>query len=117
MLGRTMQEEMKPLSANSVVLGTLEKVRPLEAGLSPPEELRADAFWLKSARIHGFECLVVSGATERAVLYGVFALLRRISLAKSIASLDEIEQPYAPIRWVNQWDNLDGSVERGYGGR
>ena len=22
-----------------------------------------------------------------------------------------------PIRWVNQWDNLDGSVERGYGGR
>lgn len=117
MLGRTMQEEMRPLSANSVVLGTLEKVRALEAGLSPPEELRADAFWLKSARIHGFECLVVSGATERAVLYGVFALLRKISLAKSIASLDEIEQPYAPIRWVNQWDNLDGSVERGYGGR
>lgn len=24
--------------------------------------------------------------------------------------------PHAPIRWVNQWDNLDGSIERGYGG-
>ena len=23
----------------------------------------------------------------------------------------------APVRWVNQWDNLDGSIERGYGGR
>ena len=22
-----------------------------------------------------------------------------------------------PVRWVNQWDNLDGSIERGYGGR
>src|SRR5437763_1724158 len=21
------------------------------------------------------------------------------------------------IRWINQWDNLDGSIERGYGGR
>ena len=31
--------------------------------------------------------------------------------------LDERTTPYAPIRWVNQWDNLDGSIERGYGGR
>jgi alpha-glucuronidase len=27
------------------------------------------------------------------------------------------QTPYAPVRWVNQWDNLDGSIERGYGGR
>ncbi|PCH06459.1 Glycoside hydrolase, superfamily [Penicillium occitanis (nom. inval.)] len=24
--------------------------------------------------------------------------------------------PHAPIRWVNQWDNLDRSIKRGYGG-
>src|SRR5579864_3827474 len=28
-----------------------------------------------------------------------------------------MQQPAAPIRWVDQWDNLDGNVERGYGGR
>ena len=22
-----------------------------------------------------------------------------------------------PIRWVDQWDNPDGSITRGYGGR
>ena len=27
------------------------------------------------------------------------------------------QQPSAPIRWVNDWDNLDGTIERGYGGR
>jgi alpha-glucuronidase len=27
-----------------------------------------------------------------------------------------LQQPYASIRWVNQWDNLDGRIERGYGG-
>ncbi|KAI4598743.1 hypothetical protein KJ359_002635 [Pestalotiopsis sp. 9143b] len=24
--------------------------------------------------------------------------------------------PAAPIRWVNQWDNMDGTIERGYSG-
>jgi alpha-glucuronidase len=24
---------------------------------------------------------------------------------------------HAPVRWINHWDNLDGTIERGYGGR
>ena len=51
------------------------------------------------------------------MLYGAFALLRKIALGEPIDALDEKQAPYAPIRWVNQWDNLDGSIERGYGGR
>ena len=27
------------------------------------------------------------------------------------------QTPYFALRWVNQWDNLDGTIERGYGGR
>ena len=30
--------------------------------------------------------------------------------------MDERQNPYAPVRWVNQWDNLDGTIERGYAG-
>ncbi len=26
------------------------------------------------------------------------------------------EHPAMPIRWVDEWDNLDGSIERGYAG-
>ena len=37
--------------------------------------------------------------------------------ASRFNDLDEKQAPYAPIRWINQWDNLDGSIERGYGGR
>ena len=61
-------------------------------------------------------CIVISG-NGRGVLYGVFALLRRIALGQPVAALDEHDAPYAPVRWVNHWDNLDGSIERGYGGR
>ena len=50
------------------------------------------------------------------MLYGVFTLLRLIGLHRSLDDLDLREQPTAPIRWVNQWDNLDGTIERGYGG-
>jgi alpha-glucuronidase len=46
----------------------------------------------------------------------VFALLRKMAQTEDLSRLDELQQPYAPIRWVNQWDNLDGRIERGYGG-
>jgi len=50
-------------------------------------------------------------------LYGAFALLRKIAVGESLASIDQKDAPYAPIRWVNEWNNIDGSIERGYGGR
>ncbi len=77
-----------------------------------------EGFWLKSTKLDGFDCLIVAGGTDRGVLYGVFALLSKIAQRRRTSRhLDEIQQPYAPIRWANQWDNLDGSIERGYAGR
>ncbi len=76
-----------------------------------------DGFRIKTVRQGSAHYTVVAGETDRGVLYGVFALLRKIALGRPIDSLDETEVPYAPIRWVNHWDNLDGSIERGYGGR
>ena len=35
---------------------------------------------------------------------------------ENIAPLDEVQQPHAALRWVDQWDNLNGSIERGYAG-
>ena len=31
-------------------------------------------------------------------------------------ALDDVQQPHAALRWVDQWDNLNGSIERGYAG-
>jgi len=61
--------------------------------------------------------IVITGADDRGVLYGAFALLRKVALGESVAKLDEQSEPRVPVRWVNHWDNLDGSIERGYGGR
>jgi alpha-glucuronidase len=116
MLGRTLRADAGSPLQNAIVLGALTQLHALAPALQPPQDLRADAYWLKSAKIRGSECLVVTATTDRGVLYGVFALLSKIARAESLAEIDEVQQPYAPIRWVNQWDNLDGRIERGYGG-
>ncbi|CAK7212217.1 hypothetical protein SCUCBS95973_001378 [Sporothrix curviconia] len=69
------------------------------------------------------------GQNERGTLYGAFAYILELaqgndpiksaSNTTTIASgaTRHVSNPAAPVWWVNQWDNLDGSIERGYGGR
>ena len=121
MLGRTLRVSAGSSSVNAIVMGRLTELHTLAPELHPPQDLRADGYWLKSAKIDGSDCLIVTATTDRGVLYGVFALLSKIARAESLADIDmadidEVQQPYAPTRWVNQWDNLDGHIERGYGG-
>jgi alpha-glucuronidase len=117
MLQRTLRVEKGLSKENAIVLGTLADLQSLAPDLQPPKELRADSYWLTTARIHGQECILVAGATDRGTLYGVFALLRKIALAEDLSHLQETQEPANPVRWVNEWDNLDSRIERGYGGR
>jgi len=115
MLGRTFAPSSE-VNGKTIVLGTLGKFHAIAPALHVPEALGPDGYWITTARIRGSECLIVAGSTDRGVLYGAFALLSKIARSKSLAKINEVQQPYAPVRWVNQWDNLDGRIERGYGG-
>ena len=121
LLGQTLRVEAGWSRGAAIVLGTLAEIRAVDPKLNPPHELIADGYWLKSARIRGRQSLVIAGANDRGVLYGVFALLSKMARTQGLDTMklnamDEMQQPYAPIRWVNQWDNLNGHIERGYGG-
>jgi len=111
MSGKTLRVESAMPKENAIVLGTLSALPNLSANFP------ADAYWLKTVHSGNIYYTVVTAINDRGVLYGAFALLRKIALGQPIANLDEQQTPYAPIRWVNQWDRLDGSIERGYGGR
>jgi len=115
MLGRTFAPSSE-VNGKTIVLGTLGKFHAIAPALHVPEALGPDGYWITTARIRGSECLIVAGSTDRGVLYGAFALLSKIARSKSLAKINEVQQPYAPVRWVNQWDNVDGRIERGYGG-
>ncbi|WP_303919252.1 alpha-glucuronidase [Draconibacterium sediminis] len=57
----------------------------------------------------------IQAKTDAGLLYGAFEILRRQQSGESIA--EEIVNPSYNLRILNHWDNLDGSVERGYAGR
>jgi alpha-glucuronidase len=60
---------------------------------------------------------IILGADSRGELYGAFHLLELVSSNQLLPTKPTTETPSSPIRWVNQWDNLDGTIERGYAGR
>ncbi|WP_321372606.1 alpha-glucuronidase [uncultured Draconibacterium sp.] len=57
----------------------------------------------------------IQAKTDAGLLYGAFEILRRQQTGASIT--EEIVNPSYNLRLLNHWDNLDGSVERGYAGR
>ncbi|MEO5891869.1 MAG: alpha-glucuronidase [Ferruginibacter sp.] len=56
----------------------------------------------------------VQANTDLGVLYGVYEMLRRQQTGQII--IEGISNPSYTNRVLNHWDNLDGSIERGYAG-
>ncbi len=116
MLNRELRRESQLPDADAVVLGTVDQVRNVVPSLGKLPDLADDGYILKAVKNDGHTHIVIAGANDRGVLYGTFALLRKIALHEPVDALDVREEPYAPIRFLNHWDNLDGTIERGYAG-
>ncbi|MCZ8523944.1 MULTISPECIES: alpha-glucuronidase family glycosyl hydrolase [Paenibacillus] len=104
-------------TSGGVLLGTFgssaqldEAFGPAAASVTGPEgfAIRADR---ERRRI------AVGAKTPAGVLYGVFHLLRLLRTGASPEELNVAENPAGGLRMINQWDNMDGSIERGYAGR
>ncbi|HEX4750068.1 MAG TPA: alpha-glucuronidase family glycosyl hydrolase [Bryobacteraceae bacterium] len=117
MLGRTLRIDAKLPDEDCVLLGTLASVKRAAPDMLLPERLGDDAYLLRTTAAHGHQILLIAGGSDRGVLYGTFALLRKMALQQDLNHVDEQSAPYAPIRWTNEWDNLNGTIERGYAGR
>src|SRR6202012_3343345 len=85
--------------------------------LATDKNLAAESFRIRWSGASNKPSLLITGGDDRGVLYGVFALLSKIARLAPLANIAEPQRPPAPIRWVNDWDNLDGTIERGYAGR
>ena len=60
--------------------------------------------------------IIIEAISESGVLYGIFYLLRLIAMDRPLIGLNITETPDLKNRMLNHWDNLDGSIERGYSG-
>jgi len=57
----------------------------------------------------------IQANTDIGILYGAYELLRRQQTAQSVENV--LSNPSYDLRILNHWDNLNGSVERGYAGQ
>lgn len=117
------------VASGLVVIGTPARV-PFIKGLpwaSLIDDAGDEGFVIRTVRATPAPALA-SAATPRAVtviasrseigaLYGTFHLLRLAQTRQPLGALDLVQRPRLARRLLNHWDNLDGSIERGYAGR
>ncbi len=60
--------------------------------------------------------IIIAAKSAPGVLYGAFALLRKIQTGASLQNLKETDTPKIQLRMLNHWDNPLGTIERGYAG-
>lgn len=113
-LARLRGEDGRP----GVVITAARLARPLPPGslsleCRDPSVPAGGAFAIKPAA----GGLRILAGEPIGCLYGVYALLRELSLGRDPARIDIAERPAMPLRMLDHWDNPDGKVERGYAGR
>jgi len=75
-------------------------------------DLHPEGYWLKGQA----GMITLTAKTSRGILYGAFALLRKIQLGLAETDIDTKVEPSFPLRMLNHWDNMNGTIERGYSG-
>jgi alpha-glucuronidase len=101
----------------AVVIGTPAKSRLIAALHLPLSRAGNEGFLLRSTVLKGRNVTIITGNTDVGVLYGAFAFLRLIQTRQPIEHLNIVSAPKIELRILDHWDNLDGSVDRGYAGR
>ncbi len=114
MLGEPVEISYEILEEPSVFMQVQKEYEfPEEKRKGQSKEVLDQAFVIYEEE----ESIVITGRTETAVLQGVFAFLRMTALDNLFEKMPYYCIPSMPLRMMNHWDDMDGSIERGYSGR
>lgn len=104
------------LNDGSIVVGS--KSSPFAKAISEATlaEIDSDGFAIQSGRLNGHDIIAIIAENEVGTLYGAFAFLRLLMTGQPLTQLKIVDNPKNPLRTIAHWDNMDGTVERGYGG-
>ncbi|MFI5133980.1 MAG: alpha-glucuronidase family glycosyl hydrolase [Chitinophagales bacterium] len=106
------------IAGGDIIVGTADK-SPLVTSLLQDDQLRKagkEGFIIMTTKSNGKNCIVITGNTDIAVLYGVFHFLRLLQTQQDIKHLSIISAPKIQNRILDHWDNLNRYIERGYAG-
>ncbi len=121
MLENTLTTQSYPYQGSSIVLASYEDIHlgDYKISLDAFTDMNDEGYLLKTATNSKSkqDDIIIIGKTDQGLLYGAFHLLRLMQTRHSIENLHIADQPRNQLRMINQWDNMNGSVERGYSGK
>ncbi len=103
---------------NILICGTYRD-NPLLRGIDLKDKLEeagTEGFVIMTGKVGGKDAIIVAANTDIGVLHGVFDFLRLLQTQRDIGDLDIVSFPRIKLRILDHWDNLNGTVERGYAG-
>ncbi len=116
-LGLDLKYHKNFIDKPSLIVGRLEKIKEV---FKPAEDwnklINDEGFIIKTLYFKENQRIIITGKTFNSLIYGIFELIKRIRLKEDLNSLNIIENPKVKFRMINHWDNLDGTIERGYAG-
>lgn len=111
--GRTPRLVAQPAYSGTVLLCRIQDTKGDEAA-----QLGDEGFIIKRCKYgNGADLTIISAKTGTGALYGVYALVRHILCGSFSDDFHIAENPAVRLRMLDQWDNMDGSIERGYAGK
>lgn len=114
----TSLNETNKISKHGLIIGTdrsSELVRNLPF-VSELGEINDEGYIIRTITENGKNITAIVAKNDIGILYGVFHYLRLMQTQSNVSNLNIKEEPKLQHRVLNHWDNLDGSIERGYAG-
>lgn len=96
--------------ASSKVLSGIHAITNEISGLGD------EGYLIKTLKVNGTPYTVIAARKDMGVMYGVFHFLRLLQTQSDIKELNITQVPKLQRRMLNHWDNLNGTIERGYAG-
>jgi len=118
LLGEPVPSAKTVNADGALVVGT-PRTSPIVASLgwqSRLDTLGNEGYVVRSTQIGSKAAIVIASKGTTGALYGAFHFLRLLQTRQPFAHLDVAERPRVSLRLLNHWDNLDGTIERGYAG-
>jgi alpha-glucuronidase len=81
------------------------------------QKLGPEGYRIRTIKEGNRDLIVIASTTDIGALYGTFSFLRLLQTEQRIEGLRIDQRPALQLRLLNHWDNIDGTIERGYAGK
>lgn len=107
------------LSGCTLIAGTVESMKKINLEIPKADcfDMGNEGFLIRRYDDKDTSKILITANLNTPLVTGIFHFLRLLQTNQDIQNIDIISAPRISRRILCHWDNIDGSIERGYAGR